>query len=593
MRGLLEYYQRELAYLRESGAEFARRHPRIAKRLEWSDGGSADPQVQRLIESFAFQTARIQHDLENEFPQISTALLDTLFPFFNQPMPSTSVARFSMEAGNDAAIEIPRHAALYSESLDGEAVFFRTAYDVQLWPVEVAHVEFASPENFNIDGDLDRIGTVLQLKLRDRSGEMFDRVDRLRFYLSADLNTAHTLYELIFTETQRIKLNWYTDGASLAGDATVRPVGFEENESLLPTLGHSDSTYRLLAEYFACPEKFLFFDVLLDGRPKSEYLDVLFLLEREINPSKLRIRPEHFLTGCTPVVNLFERSTEPLRVDHRQTEYPLVADLRRRNTTEIHSILEVKASTPGSNSIRPVRSYYDYHHELANPEPRLFWRARRIPSPSGAGGEVLLSLTDLNLTAEYPPEQTVFARALCTNRELARQIEPGAALFFEKAPQPCSISMLEQPRAPVWPQMGGSTLWSFLTLQNLNFLSLGDEAAALRSIREMMRLCSFATADQSAVERQLDGILELHRRRIVLRVGDEAWRGFRRGVELTLVMNNRAFVAGNGYLLAAVLERVLASHISIQSFLRVIVKRENEQKEWKQWPPRTGLTAVL
>ncbi|MGK3697415.1 type VI secretion system baseplate subunit TssF, partial [Escherichia coli] len=30
---LLEYYNRELSYLRETGAEFAARHPKVAARL--------------------------------------------------------------------------------------------------------------------------------------------------------------------------------------------------------------------------------------------------------------------------------------------------------------------------------------------------------------------------------------------------------------------------------------------------------------------------------------------------------------------------------------------------------------------------------
>lgn len=594
MQDLIEYYQRELTYLRERGAEFARAYPKVAKRLELSEAGSADPHVERLIEAFAFQTARIQRDLDSEFPVISTALLEMLFPFFVCPTPALGIARFRLEAGNLEAIEVPRHAALYAETYDGDAVYFRTAYTVRLWPVEVAHVEFTAPDSFGDGSDFVRAETALQLKLHDRSGEKFAKIDRLRFFINAEPHLAHILYELIFTESVAAKLHWYTEtGASAVRDVTIRPVGFELEDDLLPSPGYAHPGYRLLAEYFAFPEKFLFFEVHLDERARNDYVDLVFLLSREVNRNRLKVKPENFLLGCTPVANLFQRSAEPIVVDHRQTEYRLVADLRRQKITEIHSILDVKAGTPGGTEVRPVRSYYDYHKDSVDPDPRLFWRARRISAPGMAGTDILLSLTDLDLHAEFPAEQKVFVRTLCTNRDLARQLEPGGALFFEKAPQPCSIQMLDRPTEPVWPVDGGLTLWNYLSLQNLNFLAIGEDEAALRSVKAIMNLCSFSTADRVAALRQQDGILTLSRRRSVLRTGQDAWRGFHRGVELTLEMDGEAFAGGDGFLLAAVLERTFAAFVSLQSFIQVVVKRKEEQREWKRWPARTGLRAVL
>ena len=57
---LSEYYQYELSYLRSAGSDFARKYPKIARRLDLSHNESSDPQIERLIESFAFLSGKLQ-----------------------------------------------------------------------------------------------------------------------------------------------------------------------------------------------------------------------------------------------------------------------------------------------------------------------------------------------------------------------------------------------------------------------------------------------------------------------------------------------------------------------------------------------------
>src|ERR1041384_4986251 len=91
---LLRYSLYELAYLRHAGRDFAATYPKVAARLELQPGECPDPHVERLIESFAFPTARIQSDLDADFPEIAKELLDVLYPHYLRPIPSLAVARF-------------------------------------------------------------------------------------------------------------------------------------------------------------------------------------------------------------------------------------------------------------------------------------------------------------------------------------------------------------------------------------------------------------------------------------------------------------------------------------------------------------------
>ena len=96
---LLLYYERELTFLRQMGAEFAAKYPKIASRLVLEPDKCEDPHVERMLEAFAFLAARVHLKIDDEFPEITEALLDILYPHYLRPIPSMSVARVSRGPG--------------------------------------------------------------------------------------------------------------------------------------------------------------------------------------------------------------------------------------------------------------------------------------------------------------------------------------------------------------------------------------------------------------------------------------------------------------------------------------------------------------
>src|SRR6516225_423798 len=93
---LLPYYNRELSFMRRQGAQFAEAHPKIAGRMRLGPDSSEDPHVERLIEAFAFLTARVRHKLEDDFPELTEALLGVLYPHYLAPLPSMSIVQFPL-----------------------------------------------------------------------------------------------------------------------------------------------------------------------------------------------------------------------------------------------------------------------------------------------------------------------------------------------------------------------------------------------------------------------------------------------------------------------------------------------------------------
>ncbi|HWS56323.1 MAG TPA: type VI secretion system baseplate subunit TssF [Pyrinomonadaceae bacterium] len=597
---LLRYYQSELTYLRRMGGEFAALYPRVASRLELGSDECPDPQVERLIESFAFLTARLQRDLDGEFPEITTALLGVLYPQFTAPVPPMAVARFDVDPDQGkltTGFPVARHTALTAFTRQGHPCRFRTCYPVTLWPLRVAYAGFEDTGQFDFLDASTNVAAVLRLKLHCEGGGDLSELEglrRLRFYLRGEPRLTSALYELLFCNVLGVAALPTDAGAPVHLPAgSILPVGFGPEEDVLPYPRAAHPGYRLLQEYFTFPEKYHFFDLAnLDACRRGATLDLIFLLDRQ--PSELHgVGPGTFALGCTPIINLFRKTTEPIRLDHRTAEYRLVADKRRERTTEIHSILSVSASSNADDETRRFEPFYSYTHGMDGGEHKAFWHARRAESlnPEVAGTEMFLSFLDLDFEPSMPPAQTVYAHTLCTNRELATQLPDGAALQIEEQAPLFGISCLTRPTYPVQPPLRGQTLWRLVSHLSLNHLSLAEGRESLPALREILKLYSFS--NRPSTEQQIAGLVSMECRPVARRVGRDAWRGFCRGTEVTLEFDEEMYVGSGAFLLAAVLERFFALYASINSFTQLRVRSRQREGVWKQWPPTVGEKIVL
>jgi type VI secretion system protein ImpG len=579
---LLEYYKRELSYLRTQGADFASRYPKVAARLALQGAESLDPHTERLIESFAFLAARVHRDLDREFPQVAAALLDNLCPTLTQPVPSMTIAEFGLDPAQGkvtAGLRIPRHTIVYASTMEGEQCRFRTAWETVAWPVTVAEAAMDADANMRLTLECPPDTNFAELE-----------IDSLRMHVHGDWMTAMPLYELLASAvTDASVFDWTGQARALPNGSWVE-LGYAEGEEVLASPGHAHPAYALLQEYFAFPRKFHFFELrnlrgrLGDGQ-RCEVVLTLDRMQRDLRG----LSADNFRLGCTPLVNLFPRTSEPIMVDHRDYEYLLSADRHRGATTEVHSILSVTASDPTADRPVIVPSFAALGH-IESDANTTFWAMRREQSlrPNIAGTDVFLSFVDRANAFKTPSEPVIYANLLCTNRKLAEQVPAGARMVLEGVSQSMRVRCLYEPTAQRDPPLGSETLWRLVSLLTLNHQSLVDGSTGREQLREMLTL--FASESRRDLE-QIRGIRELSARSITARIGADAWRGYSRGTEVTLEFDEEAFVGGSPLLMAAVLARFFAMYTSINSFVRLAVRRGDEV--WKQWEPMSGRQAIL
>lgn len=594
----LNYYHRELSYLRNAGQIFASQHPKIARRLQLANNESADPHVERLLESFAFLTAQLSQEIDDRLPQIAAALLGVLYPHLINPIPSMAVAQFVVDPTKGkltSGFEIIPHTPVFSYAEEGVACRFRTSYPVTLWPINVVDVDFIHGDEYVVRNGIKTKKWYLRLRLKSQGLNFSDlELKKLRFHISCDTALAFTIYECLFAQSKHQILQ-STDGhiADVLPGESLTQVGFKLDEMILPSPDHSHPSYQLLHEYFHFPEKFLFFDINNLHLQGGDTADILIGIDDADVVGKIDLKPSYFKLGCTPIVNLFSKITDPLRLDHRHFEYRLVPDQRRERTTEVYAIQRVASTIDDNANTVVFTPYFSFSHEEQFHSTSTYWQSRRVSSEKRdvPGTDVMLSFVDLEFNPKLPPQHTVFAHTLCTNRFLAEQIPAGGALQLEDRAPISGIFCLNKPTTQIYSPTDGETLWRLISQLSVNHLSITTGAASVKALKEILRLYSRTTQNYDHAE--IDSILTLATTQATRRIGGEPWRGFVNGLHVTMTVNERAYTGVSVLLLASVLRQFFTLQVSINSFIELQLNSIQRNGEWMKWQPLRGDQIIL
>lgn len=600
---LLPYYERELTFLRQLGAEFASKYPKIAGRLLLEADKCEDPHVERLLQAFAFLASRIHHKLDDEFPEITDALLGVLYPHYVAPIPSMSIAQFVLDPDQGKLTNghhIPQGSMLYSQSVNGSPCRFRTCYPVTLWPLEVTSARFDAPDRVS---PAPQAAAVIRLELRCLGGTSFTdlALNSLRFFLHGESPLVYALYELLLNNTCQVQFR------ALDEQKGVKPivlparcltsVGFGPDEGLLPYTPRSFLGYRLLQEYFAFPEKFLFFDLKeLDRAVRTRFrtgVEVLLFLDK---PPRLEqpIGADTFRLGVTPIANLFEQVAEPIRVTRAETEYRVVPDVGRQQATEVYSIESVTSVSPHLSEPIIFEPFYSFKHATEREQQQAFWHTTRRPSSrkGDSGTEVYLSLVDLNFRPTVPAVETLTLHVTCTNRDLSGRLPFGGErgdLELEGAAPLSRIRCLKKPTETIRPPLRRGAQWRLISHLALNYLSISE--GGRDALQEILKLYDFS--DSPVIRQQIAGITQVASRRVIGRPASMPWNGFCRGIEVSIEFDEDRYVGSGVFLFASVLEKFFGLYGSLNSFTQLIATTKQREEPLKRWLPRAGEQILL
>lgn len=631
-------YNRELALLYERSAEFAAEYPGIAERLGGLLRENADPAVAGLLEGTAFLAARVQLKQQEEFRGFTTELLEQIFPDALAPIPSAILIHAQVPAERvDPAkgLDFAPGAYLDARFVDADqrvSCRFRLAAPLQLWPIEADGCAYLSGKGAvgalgrdpaddtraALTIDLRRIGGARGAGIADVAADV------IPVHLSGELAHAVPLYEQIHCDRTRAYLRW-TDAA---GDPVFAPldprqieqIGFDADERLFPDDRRLFDGFAQLREAFVFPRKYLGFRLRglqpLLRRAHGDRVQIVFEFASANDVLAARVGPSHVRLHCAPAINLFEESSNQVRLDQKRHEYVVTPDSSPVTHYEIQRITEVFAHYPGRVAKVPVLPLYALPTGTVPSRQALYYTTRRrqrrlTEAERRFGMRHRYRGTETFISIYEPPEadgaeraQRLQIKALCSNRHLPEYLpiagsddfhftdDTSVGLSVIAGPTAPRESMTEIDRRASHRATQGDIYWRLISYLSLNHFGLDDRGGrdAAASLRELLAL--FADLSDVVTEAQIAGITALSTRPVVrsIRRADGFFPA--RGLEIAITFNDAAFEGSGMILLAAVLDRFLAEYAAVNSFTQTVTISE-QRGEVMRWPPRTGTGPLL
>ncbi|MET0005790.1 MAG: type VI secretion system baseplate subunit TssF [Candidatus Thiodiazotropha sp.] len=449
---LLKYYNSELQFMREMGAEFAKSYPKIASRLSLDEFECADPYVERLLEGFSFLAARIQLKIDEEFPRFTQHLMERVFPHYLCPTPSMMVVQFQadmLEPSLGDGFLLPRHSILRSRLGKGShtACIYRSAQDVTLWPIEIQSADYLpTPAAINLAGigRQEKAKAAIRIRLNTTGEIPFNKLDlnKLPLFLTGG-ETGMRTFEALAGHALRITgKNPDSDQYSTtSAPGPARIMGFEKDESLLPYGPRSFQGYRFLAEYYALPERFMFIELFDLQRVISSYeensLDLFIMLDESDPELEDSLNESNFLLYCAPCINLFPKRADRIHLTDSEAEFHILPDRTRPMDYEVYEIEEIKGFGSSSEQSQTFYPFYASNDFISTDQPQAYYATHRMPRllsskqqregarSSYVGSEVFISIVDGDEAPFQSDLRQLSVTTLCTNRDLSMHLPLG------------------------------------------------------------------------------------------------------------------------------------------------------------------------
>ncbi len=617
---LLPYYERELEELRRNAAAFAHRHPNVAGHLNVGQSAADDPHVERLIEASAFIASRIHRRLDDEFPEFTEAMLGVVYPQLVRPLPARGIVEvrtdFSTQAGAPP-YRLPSGSSLRSrpvsieQSTDEIECRFRTTTPLELWPIELTEARVRPLGNTALASNTSNGNTVISLKLSGLDGFNFpaEGLSKLRVHLTGDAQLLGPLYDLLVSDLAGAKdpSIWISHSGTVcaAPQLSLVPTGTSESESLLTADPRTAPGHRLLLEYCTFPEKFLFLEIEGLDRIRGELgpsLEIHFVRNMDqdshiFDMLSSRVDKQVFRLGCVPIVNIFRRMAEPIRLDHRRYSYPIDVDSRRRDGYEIHSVRSVDLLRQGERIQRqrlPQQFGLEMNAEDAAP---FAWHTHRKTAPDGAM-EIEVRLVGRDWNPGTPVNNVLQIEVEATNRNLTTSLKPtnGTEItFLPETGQDVEIRLLRRLRQPVRPPLGTRATWELITLLSLNHVSLTDPTAG--NLRRLLHAFNLSDREKEKllfedVARRIHSISAIYCKPVPGRVGMGLRAALVQGLRLDIDVDPEGFGRNSLCLFGMILSEFFALYANVNAFTQTRVF-DGGDKPLKTFAPTAGVRSVI
>lgn len=571
------FYEDELAYLRELGAEFARANPKLAPFLSRE---ANDPDVERLLEGFSFLAARLRERLDDELPELSHGLARLIWPHYLRPIPPMTILGFeAIPAASQAVVRIPAGVQVRSRPIDGVTCPFAVAYPLDVLPLALSGVQFENrPTSARLSFRLRPVGKAGMDVLADR---------KLRLFFNAEREPQNARALLLWLLRHVRQIECVSEGGSrfTIGQSGVHPVGFRDEEAVLPWPGNSFSGFRLLQEYLTFPTKFMFVDLVGFERlavDRSKGMSVVIDFNRPF-PDQFRIADGQIVLNCVPAVNLFSHDANPVRTGPAKSEYRVTP--LGGGAYGLHSIEEATGHRQGRAERQVYAPFESFRHDLPGSESQdVYYRHRLRPAVVGRGADSYISFVTRR-DGQGAPAEIVSIKLKCSNGPLADRLVVGSVdQPTAETPGGVTFSNIMSVTSEIPAPIGDNLMWRLIANLARNYGSLADVGA----LRSVIAAYDFRAVHDAQARRRLELLLE-SLNAFETKPEDTVLRGIPARMRRITLSIAESKLGGETemFLFGAILDAFFSAYASVNSLHQFAIKGV-EGKAIFEWPMRAG-----
>lgn len=598
-----EYYNEELTALRKGSSDFAERFPKSAGRLKLRQGEAEDPFVARLFEGFSFLTARLKYQLDHQHDYIALLLINFIAPHLVQPFPSCGTVELKPSRQLNSIEQVEKGEMLILQGDNKTYAPFQIAQKVQLQPINLADVKYSQKLSALPSSTTNKqIKSFLQFSLThfDQEKTLCDiGVEKLRIFINLPTKFAHLLYTYCFNHLDSMVIA-NQEKVIIRPASDIKTMIFDDTSALLPQFRQGINGYQLLSEFHYYPQKFFYLDWINLNEAFQSFassgLKIYFLFNQAENLFETKIKEDALKLHCTPIINIFKRRGEPIRVNGEKSSYPVVPEgFSQELKPFVYQIQSMNVASGHQQTKLACAPYYGARYGEAKRESIMYWQAVQRPrrfdtGKSSVGYDYHISFNDTDFSELRSNGYVVVPELICSNFEGVQQLLSSAQNISIKFSNDAidyvdSIELLQPLTQAKQPNLADDQLFKILRyLENHHLFSeLSHES--VDQLKELLLI----HAGESQESRQLikEGIVAIETEQMISRHPTFPHEGFCHGLRCRLIVNEACFIENELYLFGTMLSELLMQLSVINSFIQLIICNQ-EKREIFKWNPMIG-----
>ncbi|WPY01670.1 TssF-like type VI secretion system baseplate subunit (plasmid) [Candidatus Trichorickettsia mobilis] len=583
MSNILSYYKNELESLHREIKGFTDSHPTLG-------AGAAhnildNPHVALLIETFSLLHANLNLKLEESFIEFISNLFNILYPHYNSPIPSMAIIEIKPSDKAKAPFYLPKGKILELGRNSKESCNFQTCYEATILPVQVTKAYCHDSTTHNNIGNLNA-KNLLSIHLAALNKTEFNKLNlnKLRFFIQGSQELKYAIYQVIVTQVLTITIADpdNNDNYIILDKDCIKKVGFAEEENIFPANPNSFIGYRLITEFSAFPDKFLFFDVNLTNSNNLINFTNNIELHFYLGSTKLQnlVSANNFVLNTVPIINLSTVESDPISLSGNNIEYPIIIDHKAPESYEIYSIEKATLVSKEVEKQGFALWNTDYRRNYEN--SNLFWystsRKKLINENVGKKTELYISIIDKDLSFIEESKQYCYLEVKCFNNNLPYTIYSNGITKFTFADHTLPINNIDcliKPNRANNPLKDEAQKWDMIAHMSPHYLNIMNDTYGKSLLKQLLSMYDFNINNINKLI--IENIINVKIREVVKKIKIDKSYQFCKGKVIELYFNELPLPEGVVLLFLSVLEYLLAAYCSINSFTQLVAQNNKNQ----------------